>query len=359
MAEPVFEHQAAVRAALHAIVSDPAYGPAALSSASMMSSLLKDLLPDAPRESGLLIAAAQAGVADSIRQHISQGLDAATAVTLAARSLGDSTAFAPDACSWAARELAIAQGIASPIQPPAEAAVTPAGVPADLPGSFAGQATMAPSAGPEIAGVAAGPASAEPTAHEAPTVQPAGSPAPTELAQPAGLESPAPGRPPSPRRRVLFAMLSCFVVLAVIVVVVLIEADKTPGGKPVSLSQLKLGECLVSSASISQLSSLYLVPCRDEHAAQVVLNDSRFWPASQSWPGGHAIIRLAGNGCSHALASYSGLPASQMTYGYIYINPSSASQWKSGDRSLLCIVYKPTTSDPGGASFRGSLKNSA
>jgi len=39
--------------ALRAIVSNPVYGVAALSSSQMMTNLLKDLLPDAPREISL------------------------------------------------------------------------------------------------------------------------------------------------------------------------------------------------------------------------------------------------------------------------------------------------------------------
>src|ERR1035438_4180830 len=59
MADSSFEHADEARAALRAIASDPAYGAQALSSAAIMSNLLRDFLPDAPRESGLLTAAAE------------------------------------------------------------------------------------------------------------------------------------------------------------------------------------------------------------------------------------------------------------------------------------------------------------
>lgn len=55
------------RRALHGIVQDPQYGVSALSQPAVMSNLLKDLLPDEPREANLLVAAAQADLAGSLR----------------------------------------------------------------------------------------------------------------------------------------------------------------------------------------------------------------------------------------------------------------------------------------------------
>ncbi len=56
MAAISFEHADEARAALRAIVSDPAHGPDALgnpqATANLLQDLLQDLLPDAPRESG-------------------------------------------------------------------------------------------------------------------------------------------------------------------------------------------------------------------------------------------------------------------------------------------------------------------
>jgi hypothetical protein len=133
-----FEHAEAVRAALAAIVSDPAHGPGALDSAPMTANLLQDLLPDAPRESGLLVAAASAGLPAKLRADVAQGMDAATAVGLAAAALASRTAFTPTACAWAATELAIALGLAPPASPAvvpdlAEAQPEPASSPPDAP----------------------------------------------------------------------------------------------------------------------------------------------------------------------------------------------------------------------------------
>src|SRR5260370_42421914 len=106
-----WEHAAEARAALSAIINDPEHGAAALSSAQTMSNLLKDLLPDAPREKSIIVAAAEAGLADTLRQHIDQGMDPNTAIRLTASQFSSTTPFTPEACSWVAGELATALGI--------------------------------------------------------------------------------------------------------------------------------------------------------------------------------------------------------------------------------------------------------
>ena len=92
--------------ALRTIAADPRYGPEALSSPQMMTNLLKDMLPDAPREASVLVAAADAGVPAILQRHMAQGMDAGTASQLAAGTLADRTALTADACAWATGSLA-------------------------------------------------------------------------------------------------------------------------------------------------------------------------------------------------------------------------------------------------------------
>ena len=96
-------HQREVREALHAIVFDPQLGTPALSNPQTMSNLLKDLLPDAPRETSVLVAAAEAGLAQILLDHVSQGMDAATAASLAASAFAARTPFTAEACDGAGR----------------------------------------------------------------------------------------------------------------------------------------------------------------------------------------------------------------------------------------------------------------
>jgi len=106
------EYARDVREALRSVADDPDLGPATLSDAAALSNLLKDLLPDAPREKNLLVAAAEARLAAMMADHVGQGVDAASAIRLAAASFGANTHFTTDACDWVATEFAVALGLA-------------------------------------------------------------------------------------------------------------------------------------------------------------------------------------------------------------------------------------------------------
>jgi hypothetical protein len=152
-----WDAQGEAYAALRAIVADPRYGPPALSNAQTMTNLLKDMLPDAPRESSVLVAASEAGVAGLLQGHVSQGMDVATASRLAAGTFENQTALTPDACSWAVGILASALRLdavrAAPPPPPGPVYDTPRpGTPrpgGDTPRPGGGdQRTVAPGPGP-------------------------------------------------------------------------------------------------------------------------------------------------------------------------------------------------------------------
>jgi hypothetical protein len=121
MAGTSLPHSDEARAALHAIVTNPEYGEAALSSGPSTANLLKDLLPDAPKETAVLVAAAENGIATKLREFARQGMDTDTAVHLAASSMAESTAMLPEACEWAAAEMATALGLSQPASQPGAA----------------------------------------------------------------------------------------------------------------------------------------------------------------------------------------------------------------------------------------------
>jgi hypothetical protein len=58
-----------------------------------MSEVLDDLLPDAPDEKALLVAAAKANLTGQLRELLDQGMDAGTAASLAAFSSATATTF--------------------------------------------------------------------------------------------------------------------------------------------------------------------------------------------------------------------------------------------------------------------------
>jgi hypothetical protein len=351
MAEESFEHEAQVRAALRAIVADPAHGGEALSSPQVMANLLKDFLPDAPRESGLLIAAAQAGIADALRQNVSHGLDATTAMALASATLSETTAFTPDACSWAIRELAVAMGLVD---------VRPAAGPPDSPQPPPfGQETMQAEAGPTLAPGAAA-VTVAPAATAA-TVAPAAAAAPpaTELAQP--IVPDAPAQPEQARKRgagrAIFILVGSLAVVIGITVGV-VEASSGPSGKTLTFGQLRTGDCLAGVDFGGQLPYTYLkVPCSDSHVGQVFFWSADYWPRSEGWPGNGAVGRQSNAGCENGFAAYDGISDNKTIYDSLWNTPTEAN-WRSGQRSLTCIAYLATSADPGGAPIRGSIQNS-
>jgi Domain of unknown function (DUF4190) len=139
---PQWDESDEAQNALRAIVSNPVYGIAALSSSQIMANLLKDLLPDAPREVSILVAAAEAGVAGNLRDRVSQGMDVGTASAVVAGSFAASTPFKPEACSWAVSEIAGALGLSRPAAGPAPGSSIPPG--SSVPGAGAPPTISAP-----------------------------------------------------------------------------------------------------------------------------------------------------------------------------------------------------------------------
>jgi serine/threonine-protein kinase len=99
------------QAALRAIVANPQLGVAALSSSQAMTAALRDLLPGRPRETKVLVAAAEVGVTAALKYHTARGIDVNTARRRAARSFAKHTGFPPEACSWAVGHLTAALGL--------------------------------------------------------------------------------------------------------------------------------------------------------------------------------------------------------------------------------------------------------
>ncbi len=103
-----------VRAALAAIVADAERGSDVLDLPQDLANLLSDYLPDCPKESGLLLAAASARLSSMIRGYADQGIDAAATLRMAAASLADRAAFTTDACQWVTAEIGRAVGLTVP-----------------------------------------------------------------------------------------------------------------------------------------------------------------------------------------------------------------------------------------------------
>jgi hypothetical protein len=157
-----FDHVAEARAALRMIVSDSAYGAAALSNVRIMSDLLPRLLGGAPLERSVLVTAASEDLPDTMLKHVSEGMDVNTAIRLAAHSLAAISQVPLGACYWVAAELALALSLITAEQ-------------ADEIGSGGGSAAPSEASGP----VGDRQSDGEQTASRLPTPESAGVPSTT------------------------------------------------------------------------------------------------------------------------------------------------------------------------------------
>jgi hypothetical protein len=99
-------------AALVVVVKEK--GITALSDPQLMLSMLRDLIPGLPKESNILVHAAEEDVAGMLRDRLAQHISTGAAVTQAAVLLEERTALALDGCQWAVRLMA--QMIGLPVE---------------------------------------------------------------------------------------------------------------------------------------------------------------------------------------------------------------------------------------------------
>jgi Fibronectin type III domain len=155
-------------AALRSVVA--VHGAGCLSNAQLLSGELKDFMPNAPRETNILIQAAEAGLPDLLRDRLAQGISPDAALAIAASTVAERTGLAGDATAWAASVTAAVLGLPGATSVPQQQVVQgwqppPAPVPQPVPPQ-AVPAQYAPQQ--DLAGVGAG---AQPT--QIPDSQPA------------------------------------------------------------------------------------------------------------------------------------------------------------------------------------------
>jgi hypothetical protein len=121
MSQPPLDERGEAHEALNSAVVG--YGARVLGSPQILGNLVTDLLPDLPRERSLLVAAAEAGVASELSQHVEeQHIDADTAVQLVARGLAERKSIDATASMWVTTEYARALGYSAQpfVQPAAQ-----------------------------------------------------------------------------------------------------------------------------------------------------------------------------------------------------------------------------------------------
>jgi hypothetical protein len=372
VADPIFEHAGEVRQALQAIAADRADGGAALSDPVRMTNLLKDLLPDAPRESGLLVAAAQLRLADVLREHVSQGLDTRTAAGLTASLFAANTAFSPDVCAWVTSELAIALGLSGATDLNRASGMSGATGLAAGPGPVrlpTGDPSQAPA---DMAAPTQLPLPPDVATRRAPEGWlPESGPAPSARGFPAA-GFPATGFPAvdaetsigQPRRRGIFRSRWALIAIGLVAMLgaagwIVSAVMSGPALRKLTLDQFRVGDCIRGSNLGLHTNRPWpyrveAVTCTDRHKAEVVFT-GMIWPKSLAYPPVSEIISQADARCTSAFRQYVGISLSESVYNLTNIYPSKAS-WDSGDRSVRCLAYKPVDHGPGGAPLFESIE---
>ncbi len=124
------------------------------------------------------------------------------------------------------------------------------------------------------------------------------------------------------------------------------SGDITAGGS-VSATSLQVGDCVNGLHESENILSLPAVPCSEPHEGEVF---ALFDLQGAEYPGGSAVIRQAGDGCSRRLASYAPAAAEDPSIELFSLYPTDTT-WRQGDREVICIASDP--SGPRSGSLRG------
>jgi hypothetical protein len=130
--------------------------------------------------------------------------------------------------------------------------------------------------------------------------------------------------------------------------------------KPVVLTwdKVRTGDCLQGELlefgnGAGLPDTVTSVSCRRSHLGEVVFT-GRAWSAGQAYPGDDAISDQGDHRCARELTAYEGGNPRGKAFTYQSVEPYGDS-WKTGDRTLTCIAYKP--SNLGGAPVSYSIKS--
>jgi eukaryotic-like serine/threonine-protein kinase len=142
-------------------------------------------------------------------------------------------------------------------------------------------------------------------------------------------------------------------------------ASPTPAPTPttghLARDQLQPGDCLRGSNLRLNTSSPWpslatAVPCNEKHTAEIFYSGNS-WASWSQYPGYKVAGRQANRVCTKEFRKYIGITLQASIFSYVDVVPKS-SEWNSGDTSMQCVVYKPTSQHPAGAPLYSSIKGS-
>ncbi len=273
MANDQLDPAGEVQAALTAIVND--FGPPALSKRNILDGALQDHLPgETTPVKTLLLEAADAGVATSLQEHISQGMDPDSAVRLTAAKFGEHSPSGSEGCLWVTGEFARVLGyqVSDPLPPslqPPVAQGQESAPPIPSPPLPPPPVTQPPVNQPPLPP----PPVTQPPAPQPPLPQP-----PTEPAYLGGggqsfndgTVPPSSGGSAGKRNAIIGGSVGA-VVLAVILIVVLVSSSKpTPNPPPTTPPTSATTATTTPASLISRMPSAFAAQCTNEASSDFI-----------------------------------------------------------------------------------------
>jgi hypothetical protein len=171
--------------------------------------------------------------------------------------------------------------------------------------------------------------------------------------------------PRYPWRRVLVGVGVMVVVLAALTAFIGARTSSARSANQLTWDQLRPGDCLTGSNmglgnSTPWPAQVTRVACTQPHEAEVFFAGDN-WPQSLAYPGKKAIDDQAQARCDAAFAAYDGKDFTDSSFAFDSIFDDDSSDWASGERSLECVAYEPSSSGPSGGtpvdySIKGAKK---
>ena len=141
-------------------------------------------------------------------------------------------------------------------------------------------------------------------------------------------------------------VISCLWFLAIaggVVYAIATDADRnasgqiTSGGR-VSVTDLKVGDCVNDIEEDKQVLSLPAVPCAQPHDAEVF---AIFELTGSTFPGEAEVVSQVEPKCSDRLEQYAPAALNDPSIELYYFAPNETS-WRRGDREVVCIAVDQT-----------------
>jgi hypothetical protein len=141
------------------------------------------------------------------------------------------------------------------------------------------------------------------------------------------------------------------------------EATPSDNVRYVSYYQIRAGDCITGldvKLAITERGGTWpdtseVVPCSKAHLAEVFFADNSYWKDGSEYPGTRAVTNTADLACRIAFGVYAGVAYHNSTDDIEWANPTAGS-WAQGDRTIICMAYRPGSGKSGIMVLRKSVR---